>query len=147
MTFLCASHRTASAGFTTSFRTLSPVLLAGLLLLPGKLGAQAAGPAPSPASPPATASTPDRSAAYYHYGLAHIYEEMAIGSGRPDYATQAVEEYKLALNADPTSPELVDGLAQLYFRVGRVQEGIMARHASLQRRFGSPRAPGYRRAR
>src|ERR1019366_1445790 len=43
----------------------------------------------------------DRSSAYYHYGLAQLYEEMAVSAGRPDYATQAVEEYKLALNSDP----------------------------------------------
>ena len=40
---------------------------------------------------------PDRSSAYYHYGLAHLYEEMAVNAGRPEYANQAVEEYKLAL--------------------------------------------------
>ena len=27
-----------------------------------------------------------RSSAYYHYGLAHLYEEMAVNAGRPDYA-------------------------------------------------------------
>ena len=35
----------------------------------------------------------------------------------------AIEEYKLALNADPGSPELNDALADLYFRVpGRVHD-------------------------
>jgi len=67
---------------------------------------------------------PDRAAAYYHYGLAHLYEEMAVNEGRPDYATQAVEQYKLALDADPKSAELQDGLADLYFKIGRIAEAV-----------------------
>ncbi len=77
--------------------------------------------------PAATApAAPDRSAAYYHYGLAHMYEDMAVNAGRADYATQAIEEYKLALNADPTSATLQNGLADLYFRLGRIREAVSA---------------------
>lgn len=72
----------------------------------------------------ATPTTPDRAASYYHYGLAHLYEDMAISQGRSDYATQAVEEYKLALNADPDSQLLQDGLADLYFKIGRIREAV-----------------------
>ncbi len=68
----------------------------------------------------------DRAAAYYHYGLAHMYEDMAVSAGRPDYATQAVEEYKLALDADPNSSLLQDGLAELYFKIGRIREAVTA---------------------
>jgi tetratricopeptide (TPR) repeat protein len=78
---------------------------------------------PKPADPNAV---PDRSGAYYHDGLAHMYEELAIANGRPDYAAQAVEEYKLALNADPTSQFLQDGLAELYFKIGRIREAVSA---------------------
>jgi len=67
---------------------------------------------------------PDRSSAYYHYGLAHLYEEMAVNAGRQEYATQAVEEYKLALDADPNSVLLQDGLADLYFRIGRIKDAV-----------------------
>lgn len=74
----------------------------------------------------APTDTPDRSAAYYHEGLAQLYEELAVNNGRPDYATQAVEEYKLALNADPTSKYLQDGLADLYFKLGRIREAVTA---------------------
>jgi tetratricopeptide (TPR) repeat protein len=72
----------------------------------------------------ATQTLPDRSAAYYHYGLAHLYEDLAVNAGRPDYATQAVEEYKLALDADPNSAILQDGLADLYFKIGRIREAV-----------------------
>src|ERR1700750_3435300 len=73
---------------------------------------------------PAPNATPDRASAYYHYGLAHMYEEMAVNAGRPDYATQAVEEYKLALDADPNARMLQDGLAELYFKSGRIREAV-----------------------
>jgi tetratricopeptide (TPR) repeat protein len=81
--------------------------------------------AQTPGKGAATPSTqPDRAAAYYHDSLAHLYEEMAVNNGRPDYAQQAIEEYKLALDADPKSMYLQDGLASLYFKLGRVREAI-----------------------
>jgi tetratricopeptide (TPR) repeat protein len=72
----------------------------------------------------ASQSTPDHASSYYHYGLAHLYEDMAVNAGRSDYATQAVEQYKLALNADPNSRLLQDGLADLYFKIGRIREAV-----------------------
>ena len=74
----------------------------------------------------ASTTTPDRAASYYHYGLAHLYEDMAVSAGRSDYATQAVEQYKLALDADPNSRLLQDGLAELYFKIGRIREAVTA---------------------
>ncbi len=80
-------------------------------------------PAPLPPQVIASSST-GASAAYYHYGLAHIYEDLATTQGRSDYATQAVEQYKLALDADPNSTYLQDGLADLYFKLGRIREAV-----------------------
>lgn len=82
--------------------------------------------APLRADTPKPSSTPDRAGAYYHFALAHTYEEMATTYGRPEYATRAVEEYKLALNADPASTYLNSGLAELYFKTGRVREAVLA---------------------
>jgi tetratricopeptide (TPR) repeat protein len=88
----------------------------------------ASGTGQKPAStPPASAQkSPDRSAAYYHFGLAHMYEDMATNYGRPEYATRAIEEYKLALDADPGSKYLNSGLAELYLRTGRVRDAVLA---------------------
>src|SRR5580704_14087202 len=80
----------------------------------------------SPATVAATTRKPDRSAAYYHFGLAHMYEDMATNYGRPEYATRAIEEYKLALDADPNSKYLNSGLAELYLRTGRVRDAVLA---------------------
>src|SRR5580658_9431192 len=78
------------------------------------------------AGPASTQKPPDRAAAYYHFGLAHMYEDMATNYGRPEYATRAIEEYKLALDADPSSKYLNSGLAELYLRTGRVRDAVLA---------------------
>jgi len=116
------------APLTRSFRLISA---AGIVLLASPL--IAAQSTKSAAPQPSSSERPDRSSAYYHYGLAHMYEEMAVSAGRPDYATQAVEEYKLALNADPNSALLQDGLAELYFRIGRIQEAINTAKEQIKR--------------
>ena len=51
---------------------------------------------------------------------------MATTGGHPEDAGKAIDEYKLALAADPTSPFLNHGLADLYFRTGRVKDAIQA---------------------
>jgi tetratricopeptide (TPR) repeat protein len=78
---------------------------------------------PASQSPAAAASLPpDRSKSYFHAALAGIYEEEAVNSGRPEFVAHAIEEYKAALNADPSSAQLNDGLADLYLRSGRARE-------------------------
>lgn len=67
---------------------------------------------------------PDRAQAYYHQALAGVYEDEAGTMGRSEDVTRAIEEYKLALNADPDSPALNNSLADLYFRTGHVREAI-----------------------
>lgn len=75
--------------------------------------------------------TVDHAASYYHYGLAKLYENQAEASGRQDMATQAIEQYKLALDADPTSRILQDGISNLYFRLGRIREAVTAAQDQL----------------
>ncbi len=91
---------------------------AAILASVSPMTAQTAAPAAAPNQ------NSDRASAYYHYGLAHMYEDMAVSAGRPDYATQAIEEYKLAMDADPNSATLQDGLAELYFKLGRIREAV-----------------------
>jgi tetratricopeptide (TPR) repeat protein len=101
---------------------------------------ETAAPQSAPAKPSVGAATgataprqkPDRSAAYYHFGLAHMYEDMATNYGRPEYATRAIEEYKLALDADPSSKYLNSGLAELYLRTGRVRDAVLAAQEILK---------------
>lgn len=79
----------------------------------------------TPAVPNADANKPpDRAASYYHYGLAHMYEEMVAMYGRSEYVTKAIEEYRLAIEADPSSEFLNAGLAELYAKTGRIRDAV-----------------------
>ena len=77
---------------------------------------------------PAQSSVParkvDKAAAYYHYTLAHMYEEMVTAYGRSDLAIKATEEYRLAIEADPSSEFLTSSLAELYVKTGRIADAV-----------------------
>ena len=66
----------------------------------------------------------DKAAAYYHYTLAHMYEEMVTAYGRSDLAVKATEEYRLAIEADPSSEFLTSSLAELYVKTGRIADAV-----------------------
>jgi len=115
---------------------LSPLCIFATLVLASGLSAQTAktpATSNSKAALPdtgqksgAAANADDRGSAYYHYMMAHEYEEMATTFGRSEYATRAIEEYKMALNEDPGSNYLNTHLAELYFRTGRIREAVQA---------------------
>src|SRR5215471_13288722 len=92
-------------------------------------------PAPAKAAEPG-ASTPekvDKAAAYYHFTMAHMYEEEMAAYGRSDLVSKAIEEYRLAINADPTSEYLTSGLAELYARTGRIRDAVSEAQDLLKR--------------
>lgn len=73
----------------------------------------------------AAASKPDRGAAYYHAALAHLYEDLASQYGaRSEYLTKAVENYRLAMKADPDSSFLAEQLAGLYIQSGQLRSAV-----------------------
>ena len=95
------------------------------------LGVASVAVAQTSQSTPATAnssqSSPrkvDKAAAYYHYTLAHMYEEMVTAYGRSDLAVKATEEYRLAIEADPSSEFLTSSLAELYVKTGRIADAV-----------------------
>jgi hypothetical protein len=71
------------------------------------------------------AKAPDRAAAYYHFALAHMYEEQVATYGRSELANKAIEEYRAAIDADPTSAYLTSGLAELYAKTGRIRVAVV----------------------
>ena len=75
----------------------------------------------------------DRAAAYYHFSLAHMYEEQVASYGRSELANKAIEEYRLAIDADPTSEYLTSGLAELYARTGRIRDAVVEAQDILKR--------------
>ncbi|MGA7382419.1 MAG: tetratricopeptide repeat protein [Terriglobales bacterium] len=104
-------------------------------------GAQQAPAASTPeaASPAAAKPAPvpprkvDRAAAYYHYTLAHLYEEQVAMYGRSELVSKAIDEYRLAIEADPTSEYLTSALAELYTRAGRIRDAVLEAQDILKR--------------
>ncbi len=86
----------------------------------------------TPAPDSAAIAEPNRAQAYYHLALASVYEDDAVSEGHTDEVNQAIEQYKLALNADPDSAELNDDLADLYFRADRVHDAETTARAVLK---------------
>ena len=76
---------------------------------------------------------PDRGAAYYHYAVAHMYEEQVTVYGRSDLANKAIEEYRLAIDADPSSEFLTSGLAELYVKTGRIRDAVLEAQDIIKR--------------
>jgi len=94
----------------------------------------------TPASPSESAKSPapvprkvDRAAAYYHYALGHMYEDQVATYGRSDYALKAIEEYRLAIEADPYSEYLTSSLAELYAKTGRIRDAVLEAQDILKR--------------
>ncbi len=121
-----ASHSPFCLNFILSTAVLALTLAPTCAHAQTPAKTKAAPPAQTAASSDSSAAAQDHAASYYHYSLAHLYEELATTYGRPDYATQAIEEYKLALDNDPDSPFLKNGLAELYYKTGRVRDAVLA---------------------
>src|SRR6476660_10542909 len=96
-------------------------------------------PQKAPAAKTATAEPskadkkPDQAAAYYHFSLAHMYEEMMAMYGRSEYATKAIEEYRLAIENDPSSEYLNASLAELYAKTGRIRDAVLEAQEIIKR--------------
>jgi tetratricopeptide (TPR) repeat protein len=94
-------------------------------------------PADSKAADSKASQTPphkvDHAAAYYHYALAHLYEEQVTAYGRSELANKAMEEYRLAIEADPSSEFLTSGLAELYVKTGRIRDAVLEAQDIIKR--------------
>src|SRR6476646_3120939 len=99
-----------------------------LLLVLGVASVASAQTSPStPAAPDSGQPAPrkiNKAAAYHHYTLAHRYEEMVTAYGRSDLALKATEEYRQAIEADPSSEFLTSALAELYVKTGRIADAV-----------------------
>src|ERR1700690_1262319 len=77
--------------------------------------------------------TVDKAVAYYHYTLAHLYEEQVTSYGRSELANKAIAEYRLAIDADPSSEFLTSGLAELYVKTGRIRDAVIEAQDIIKR--------------
>ena len=119
---------------------LGSFLLTQTFLLAQNAPSNAADSAPATSSPAGSASkgkASDRAAAYYHFALAHMYEEQMATYGRTDLVSKAIEEYRAAIDADPTSAYLASGLAELYRRTGRIRDAVIEAQDIIKRDPGN----------
>jgi tetratricopeptide (TPR) repeat protein len=134
------SNRTGSGKIKFSiFRSSMNRIFRSLLVFSFLAAAAAAQTTPSSESDSKAAPKPvpphkvDRAAAYYHYTLAHMYEEQVTIYGRSELATKAMDEYRLAIEADPSSEFLTSGLAELYVKTGRIRDAVLEAQDIIKR--------------
>src|SRR5580692_5629133 len=120
------------------FRLFSTLLMAASFLAAAATAQDATAPhadqkSDSEKTAPSTPRKIDRAGSYYHYSLAHYYEEMVTAYGRSDMANKAIEEYRLAIQADPTAEFLTSGLAELYVKTGRIRDAVVEAQDIIKR--------------
>jgi tetratricopeptide (TPR) repeat protein len=93
----------------------------------------AAGIARCGESAPAPAQNADRAAAYYHFSLGHLYSELAGAYGnKGDYLNKAIENFRLALKADPGATFLADELSDLYIQAGQTRTAVLEAEEAIR---------------
>ena len=80
--------------------------------------------ATTPVTQAAAPHKPDHATAYFHYTMAHMYEEQIATYGRMELVSKAIDEYRLAIDADPSSEFLTSSLAELYAKTGRIADAV-----------------------
>ncbi len=82
---------------------------------------------------PAPGQSADRAAAYYHFSLGHLYSELAGAYGnKGDYLNKAIENYRLALKADPGATFLTDELSDLYIQAGQTRTAVLEAEEAIR---------------
>jgi tetratricopeptide (TPR) repeat protein len=112
---------------------VSAVLTGSFVLAQNQLARAADSPAAAGTQAATKGTAPDRAAAYYHFALAHMYEEQVATYGRSELANKAIEEYRAAIDADPTSAYLTSGLAELYAKTGRIRDAVVEAQDIIKR--------------
>jgi tetratricopeptide (TPR) repeat protein len=74
-----------------------------------------------------------KASAYYHYSLGHMYEEMAEALGnKAEYLNKAIDNYRLAMQEDPSASFLVEDIAELYRASGRIREAVLEAEQAIK---------------
>jgi tetratricopeptide (TPR) repeat protein len=75
----------------------------------------------------------DRAAAYYHFSLGHLYAELAGAyGGKGDYLNKAIENFRLALKADPGATFLAEELSDLYVQAGQTRTAVLEAEEAIR---------------
>lgn len=104
------------------------------LVLVGALAATlGATPQQEPADEPL-----DRGEAYYHFSLAHLYRQLAMQFMRQEYVDKAIDEYKLAAEADPQAGYIRQELIQLYASTNRLDDAVTEANRAIEAQPENP---------
>jgi tetratricopeptide (TPR) repeat protein len=138
---VCGTHFSVAGYFMKKQFVIVSASLLGLFLF-AQLSVAQDQPAHSTDSPASLQSgskarVPDHAAAYYHFALAHMYEEQVATYGRSELANKAIEEYRAAIEADPTSAYLTSGLAELYAKTGRIRDAVVEAQDIIKKNPGN----------
>lgn len=83
---------------------------------------------------PASALSPDeRAQSYYNVTMGHLYEQEFESSGHAEDAAKAIDFYKKAYALDPSSPEIGEDLAEVYFLAHRSREAVNEAEGIIRR--------------
>jgi tetratricopeptide (TPR) repeat protein len=128
---------TASLGYAQDLKNTNPAQPAspdpGMVKPAQPQQADPQKPATSTDKPATPATQPNRAEAYYHFTLAHMYEDMVATTGRLEYVNRAIEEYKLAIENDPSNAYLNSQIAELYAKTGRIRDAVLEAEEIIRR--------------
>jgi len=101
------------------------VLFGGLTTSPNlSASAQSATPAQPQNSTDAKSAAPDSADAYYYFTAGHLAEQQYELTNSPDMATQAIDDYKKALEIQPDSPTIMERLAEIYAKSQKIRDAV-----------------------
>lgn len=110
----------------------SPIEFAVLVVLFGgpttspnlSASAQSATPAQPQNSTDTKSAAPDSADAYYYFTAGHLAEQQYELTNSPDMATQAIDDYKKALEIQPDSPTIMERLAEIYAKSQKIRDAV-----------------------
>jgi tetratricopeptide (TPR) repeat protein len=99
-------------------------------------GVLAATPSPLSAQSASSEDAPqdvDKSSAYYHFALGHLYSELAGAYGKQgNFVDKAIDSYRKAMESDPDASFLSEELSDLYIQAGRLREAVLDAESALR---------------
>ncbi|MGH9746191.1 MAG: tetratricopeptide repeat protein [Candidatus Acidiferrales bacterium] len=91
---------------------------------PGSKATQAPASAPADKSASSTQDETTRSDVYYYFAMGHLDEQQYELTARSEQAAEAIDFYKKALVLEPSSPVIMERLAEIYAKTQRIREAV-----------------------
>lgn len=104
--------------------------IAGLLAAP-VASAQAAAQA-QPSAAQSSAAQPSQGDAYYYFTLGHLLEIQYENTSSADAATEAIDDYKKALEINPDSAVIKERLAEIYAKSQHIRDAVVQAQEALK---------------